>query len=338
MELVRGVDDHAVEIDELIGRLARGWTLERMPALDLEVLRVACFELAHRPDVPTGVVLSEAVDLAGRYGTDDSSRFVNGVLSPRRGGAPPRPDAPPGLSSARHLELSYARRPVERVVEGGGLVVPCPPDREGSPVRLLRTGRTCRVAERERRLTRPYGGVFIARSRVMDAEDIHRALRRMAHEILERNHGLDELVLVGLQTGGVALAHALAATLAEIEELGPDDPAIPVGTLDVALYRDDIGIRPVLPEEVTEIPVDLDAMTVVLVDDVLFTGRTIRAALDAMGDYGRPRAVQLAVMVDRGHRELPIRPDYVGKNLPTRRDELVDVTMSGVELGELQKP
>ena len=194
------------------------------------------------------------------------------------------------------------------------------------------------MAERERRLTRPYGGVFIARSRVMDPEDIHRAIRRMAHEILERNHGLDELVLVGLQTGGVALAHALSAALAEIEELGPDEPVVPVGTLDVALYRDDIGIRPVLPEEVTEIPVDLDGMTVVLVDDVLFTGRTIRAALDAMGDYGRPRAVQLAVMVDRGHRELPIRPDYVGKNLPTRRDELVDVTMSGVELGELQKP
>jgi pyrimidine operon attenuation protein/uracil phosphoribosyltransferase len=194
------------------------------------------------------------------------------------------------------------------------------------------------MAERERRLTRPYGGVFIARTRVMDADDIHRALRRMAHEVLERNHGLDDLVLVGLQTGGVALAHALSATLADIEELGPEDPPVPVGTLDVALYRDDIGIRPVLPEEVTEIPVDLDGRTVILVDDVLFTGRTIRAALDAMGAYGRPRAVQLAVMIDRGHRELPIRPDYVGKNLPTRRDELVDVTMTGVELGELQKP
>jgi pyrimidine operon attenuation protein/uracil phosphoribosyltransferase len=125
--------------------------------------------------------------------------------------------------------------------------------------------------------------------------------------------------------------------LAEIEELEGDDPPVPVGTLDVALYRDDIGIRPLLPEEVTEIPVDLDGRTVILVDDVLFTGRTIRAALDAMCDYGRPRAVQLAVMVDRGHRELPIRPDYVGKNLPTRRDELVDVSMSAVLLGELQK-
>jgi len=194
------------------------------------------------------------------------------------------------------------------------------------------------VAERERRLTRPYGGVFVARTRVMNAEDIHRAVRRMAHEILERNHGVDDLVVIGLQTGGVDLAQALAASLGEIEELGPDDAPVPVGVLDVALHRDDIGIRPVLPEEVTEIPVDLDGRTVILVDDVLFTGRTIRAALEAMGTYGRPRAVQLAVMIDRGHRELPIRPDYVGKNIPTRRDELVDVTMIGVELGELQKP
>ncbi len=194
------------------------------------------------------------------------------------------------------------------------------------------------MAERERRLTRPYGGVFVARTRVMDSEDIHRAIRRMAHEILERNHGLDDLVVIGLQTGGVDLAQALSAALGEIEELGEDDPPVPVGTLDVALHRDDIGIRPVLPEEVTEIPVDLDGRTVILVDDVLFTGRTIRAALEAMNTYGRPRAVQLAVMIDRGHRELPIRPDYVGKNLPTRRDELVDVTMVGVELGEIQKP
>jgi pyrimidine operon attenuation protein/uracil phosphoribosyltransferase len=171
----------------------------------------------------------------------------------------------------------------------------------------------------------------------MDAEDIHRAIRRMAHEILERNHGLDELVVIGLQTGGVDLAQALSAALGQIEELGEDDPPVPVGTLDVALHRDDIGIRPVLPEEVTDIPVDLDGRTVILVDDVLFTGRTIRAALEAMNTYGRPRAVQLAVMIDRGHRELPIRPDYVGKNLPTRRDELVDVTMLGVELGEIQK-
>lgn len=193
------------------------------------------------------------------------------------------------------------------------------------------------MAERERRMTRPYGGVFIAHSRVMDADDIHRAIRRMAHEVLERNHGLENLVVIGLQTGGVQLAEALAATLEEIEEVGEDEPGVPVGTLDVALYRDDIGIRPVLPEEVTDIPVDLDGKIVVLVDDVLFTGRTIRAALDALSSFGRPRAVQLAVMVDRGHRELPIRPDFVGKNLPTRRDEMVNVSPHGVELGELVK-
>jgi len=111
---------------------------------------------------------------------------------------------------------------------------------------------------------------------------------------------------------------------------------VPVGTLDVAFYRDDIGLRPVLPEAVTDISFDLTGMVVVLVDDVLYTGRTVRAALDALNDYGRPRAVQLAVLVDRGHRELPIRPDYVGKNLPTRADEVVDVREDGVDLGEVR--
>ena len=188
------------------------------------------------------------------------------------------------------------------------------------------------MAERERRSTPPYGGVFVARSQVMDADDVRRAIWRMAHEIVERNHGLDDVVLIGLQTGGVAMAEAFAEALGEIDGTEP-----PVGTLDVALYRDDIGIRPVLPEAVTDIPVDLDGAIVVLVDDVLFTGRTIRAALDALNSYGRVRAVQLAVMVDRGHRELPIRPDYVGKNLPTRRDEMVNVSPSGVDLGELVK-
>jgi pyrimidine operon attenuation protein/uracil phosphoribosyltransferase len=112
--------------------------------------------------------------------------------------------------------------------------------------------------------------------------------------------------------------------------------AVPFGTLDVAFYRDDIGLRPVLPEATTEIPVDLTARVVVLVDDVLFTGRTVRAALNALGDYGRAKAVQLAVMIDRGHRELPIRPDYVGKNLPTRREEMVDVSEDGVLIGMLE--
>ena len=164
----------------------------------------------------------------------------------------------------------------------------------------------------------------------MSSEDVRRALIRIAHEVIERNHGTDELVVVGLQTGGVPLARRLVETLVEI-----DQREVPFGTLDVAFYRDDIGIRPVLPEEVTDIPVELGGKVVVLVDDVLFTGRTVRAALDALADHGRARAVQLAVMVDRGHRELPIRPDYVGKNLPTRRDEMVDVSDEGVALGDL---
>jgi pyrimidine operon attenuation protein/uracil phosphoribosyltransferase len=189
------------------------------------------------------------------------------------------------------------------------------------------------VAERERKGSPPYGGSFVSRSRVMDRSDVARAVKRMAHEILERNHGLEEVELIGLQTGGVPLSHQIADALAEIEGSEP----ITVGTLDVAFYRDDIGLRPVLPEAVTNIPFDVDGKVIVLIDDVLFTGRTIRAALDALGDYGRPRAVQLAVMVDRGHRELPIRPDYVGKNLPTRRDEVVDVNDDGVHLGEMVK-
>ena len=186
------------------------------------------------------------------------------------------------------------------------------------------------MAERERRITPPYGGVFHARSLVLSPEDIQRAVWRMAHEVIERNQGLDNVVLIGLQTGGVPLAGLLADDLQQIEAVD-----LPVGSLDVAFYRDDIGLRPVLPEAVTDIPFDLSGKIVVLVDDVLFTGRTIRAALDALTDFGRPRSVQLAVMVDRGHRELPIRPDFVGKNLPTHRDETVDVTPDGVRIGEL---
>ena len=188
------------------------------------------------------------------------------------------------------------------------------------------------MAERERRITPPYGGVFVARKRVMDAEAVRRAVTRIAHEVIERNAGLDDVVIVGLQTGGVPLSRALAESLREIE-----GAEVPCGSIDVAFYRDDIGIRPVMPEAVTSIPVDLTGQVVVLVDDVLFTGRTIRAALDALTDYGRPKAVQLAVMIDRGHRELPIRPDYVGKNLPTRRDEAVDVHADGVDLGDMVK-
>jgi pyrimidine operon attenuation protein/uracil phosphoribosyltransferase len=168
----------------------------------------------------------------------------------------------------------------------------------------------------------------------MTADDCRRAITRIAHEIVERNHGSSGTVLIGLQTGGVPLAHELAETLQRIEHQ-EDEDRIPVGSLDVAFYRDDIGLRPVLPEAVTDISFDLTGRTVVLVDDVLFTGRTIRAALNALNDYGRAKQVQLAVMVDRGHRELPIRPDYVGKNLPTRRDEMVDVSDEGVILGDM---
>ncbi len=186
------------------------------------------------------------------------------------------------------------------------------------------------MAERERRQAPPYGGVFAPRTQVMDQADVQRAVWRMAHEMVEADAGADDPILIGLQTGGVTIAEALAAALGSV--LGHD---VEVGSLDVAFYRDDIGLRPVLPEAVTHIPWSLDGRTVVLCDDVLFTGRTIRAALNALNDYGRPRAIRLAVMVDRGHRELPIRPDYVGKNLPTRRDEVVDVHADGVDLGEM---
>jgi len=164
----------------------------------------------------------------------------------------------------------------------------------------------------------------------MTPTDVRRALTRISHEIVERNHGLGAVALIGLQTGGVPLARRLASTLEEIEGVAPA-----VGVLDVAFYRDDIGLRPVLPEAVTDITFDVTGKTVVLVDDVLFTGRTVRAALNALNDYGRARSVQLAVMVDRGHRELPIRPDFVGKNLPTRRDEMVDVSDTGVVIGDV---
>ena len=162
----------------------------------------------------------------------------------------------------------------------------------------------------------------------MSAEDMQRATWRMAHEIIERNHGLENVVLIGLQTGGIPLAGRLAEALEQIEGV-----EVPVGCLDVAFYRDDIGLRPVAPLGPTEVP-DISGMVVVLVDDVLFTGRTVRAALDALLELGRPRAVQLAVLVDRGHRELPMRADFVGKNLPTRTVEDVRVRLSEVDTGE----
>ncbi len=163
---------------------------------------------------------------------------------------------------------------------------------------------------------------------VLSADDVRRALTRIAHEIVERNHGLEGVVLVGLQRGGVWVADALAAVLSGIDPANP----VPVGSLDVSFHRDDVGLRPIVPGSVTDIPVSLDGRTVVLTDDVLFTGRTVRAALEALNEYGRPHAVQLAVIVDRGHRELPIRPDFVGKNLPTSRDENVAATAEGVTI------
>lgn len=159
---------------------------------------------------------------------------------------------------------------------------------------------------------------------VLDAEEVRRALTRIAHEILERTHGGDDAVLLGIQTRGVPLARRLAARIGEFEGID-----VPCGSLDVTLHRDDLRLRPARALARTELPSGgVDGKIVVLVDDVLYSGRTVRAALDALHDLGRPRAVQLAVLVDRGHRELPIRADYVGKNLPTSQREMVRVLVA----------
>lgn len=162
---------------------------------------------------------------------------------------------------------------------------------------------------------------------VVGADDISRALTRIAHEILEGNKGADNLVLLGIPTRGVPLAHRLADRIAKVES--QFSPADAVGSLDITLYRDDLAFRPFRVLEPTVLPTEgIDDRTIVIVDDVLFSGRTIRAALDAIADIGRPRTVRLAVLVDRGHRDLPIRADYVGKNLPTARDETVSVALA----------
>src|SRR6202000_2906166 len=162
---------------------------------------------------------------------------------------------------------------------------------------------------------------------VLTPEEIRRALTRIAHEILERRPGGDVFVLLGIPTRGVYLARRLAARIGEFE-----GTAVPVGSLDVTMHRDDLRLRPARALQRTQVPPDgVDGKTVVLVDDVLFSGRTVRAALDALNDLGRPRAVQLAVLVDRGHRELPIRADYVGKNLPTSQREVVHVLLTEVD-------
>ncbi len=164
---------------------------------------------------------------------------------------------------------------------------------------------------------------------VMDADRVDRTLTRIAHEISERNRGEDQLAIVGIRTRGAVIARRLAAKLVAI--LGT---SVPTGTLDITLYRDDLMRQPVGPQPLvrhTEIPFSIDDKTIVLVDDVLYTGRTIRAALDALIDFGRPRAIQLIVLVDRGHRELPIKADYVGKNLPTSFAQSVRVLVHEVD-------
>ncbi len=162
---------------------------------------------------------------------------------------------------------------------------------------------------------------------VLEAADVARALTRIAHEVLERNRGAQDVVVLGIPTRGVALARRLAERLEQIEGL-----PVPLGALDVTMYRDDLRHQPTRAIAATDLPPGgIDGQVVVLVDDVLFSGRTIRAALDALSDLGRPRAVQLAVLVDRGHRELPIRADYVGKNLPTSLGERVRVSLAEVD-------
>ena len=164
---------------------------------------------------------------------------------------------------------------------------------------------------------------------VLDADRIGRTLTRIAHEILERNRGIDELAFVGIRTRGVPLARRLAQTIRELNQ-----HEVPTGALDITLYRDDlmrtaVGAQPVIKR--TEIPFSIDDKSILLVDDVLYTGRTIRAAFDALIDFGRPRAIQLVALVDRGHRELPIRADYVGRNIPTSRGQSVQVRLAEID-------
>jgi len=162
--------------------------------------------------------------------------------------------------------------------------------------------------------------------RLLGADDIRRAVARLAHEVVERNQGVESIVLVGLRTRGLPLARRLQQRILEFE-----GTEVPLGELDITLYRDDVHQRAPRPLSPTSIPVDISDKTVVLVDDVLYTGRTIRAALDALIDLGRPRSIQFVCLVDRGHRELPIRPDYVGKNVPTSRYEKVAVRLEEVD-------
>ena len=174
---------------------------------------------------------------------------------------------------------------------------------------------------------RPVSGDPTAARPVLEEPDVGRALTRIAHEIVERNHGAGDVVVLGIPTSGVTLARRLGERIEAVEGV-----TVPIGSVDATMYRDDLRLRGVRPLEETEIPPEgIDGRVVVLVDDVLFSGRTVRAALDALKDLGRARAVQLAVLVDRGHRELPIRADYVGKNIPTALTENVRVHLSEVD-------
>jgi pyrimidine operon attenuation protein/uracil phosphoribosyltransferase len=161
---------------------------------------------------------------------------------------------------------------------------------------------------------------------VMNGEDIRRAVRRIAHEILERHRGAERVVIIGIHTRGVLLARLLGGLVEEFEGV-----SIPVGELDIGEYRDDRELRPAPTVRTTEIPTDISERSLIVVDDVLYTGRTVRAALDALSDLGRADQIELAVLVDRGHRELPIRADYVGKNLPTSHDEVVRVRLEPID-------
>ncbi|HON86730.1 MAG: bifunctional pyr operon transcriptional regulator/uracil phosphoribosyltransferase PyrR [Firmicutes bacterium] len=168
---------------------------------------------------------------------------------------------------------------------------------------------------------------FYDKAEIMDEDGIRRALVRIAHEIVEKNKGLDDVVLVGIRRRGVPLANRLAQILKDSENV-----EVPVGELDITLYRDDLTLKFEQPRVGrTYLPFDVTGKKVVLVDDVLFTGRTVRAALDAIIDHGRPQSIQLAVLIDRGHREIPIRADYVGKNVPTSRKEVIHVRLSEID-------
>ncbi len=181
-------------------------------------------------------------------------------------------------------------------------------------------------------------GSLIVKARIMDGEAISRSMVRIAHEIVERNKGAENIVLIGIRRRGVPLAERLKTIIAGFQEV-----SVPSGSLDITLYRDDLTLRhdhPTLHR--TDVPFDITGRTVILVDDVLYTGRTVRAAMDALIDLGRPSTIQLAVLVDRGHRELPIRADYVGKNVPTSQHEVVEVRVEEVDAVEevviMEKP